>query len=101
MEAIQEIIYILLRIPILVTFTRIAQIAIVPQLFKILVFDVQQVHQSLVVIQTLMRFLACQYRRRVLKSAKDLLQQFSIAQIVKIVFAFRHFLISFIMAQQP
>ena len=42
--------HVFLRIPVFITFTRVAEIAVVSQLFQILFFDVQFLHQRLVVI---------------------------------------------------
>ena len=50
METAQEAVDIRLRVLVFVAFARVTEITVVSQLFKILIFDVQLLHQRLVVI---------------------------------------------------
>lgn len=57
MKALKEVIDILLSVPVFVTLTRIAGIAIIAQFLEVFVFDMQHLHQTLVVIQA--RYITC------------------------------------------
>ena len=79
-ETAQEAVDIRLRVPVFVTFARVAEIAVVAQLFQILLLDVQFLHQGLVVIETVPAFL-CRRRQFLLSLyyAEDLFKQFPVA----------------------
>ena len=80
METTQKAVYVFLRVPVFITFTRVAEIAVVAQLFQLLLLDVQFLHQGLVVIETVPAFL-CRRRQFLLSLyyAEDLFKQFPVA----------------------
>ena len=100
MEAAQESVHILLRVPILVALARITEIAVVAQLLQILVFDTQQLHQRLIVIDTVCLYRTVLSGRHLLRfhEAENLFQQFPVAEIANI-FRLNHN-VSGIMARQ-
>ena len=79
METAQKAIHVFLRVPVFITFTRVAEITVVSQLFQILIFNVQHLHQRLVIIKTISTFMS---RRRqfllFLYYAKNLFKQFAV-----------------------
>ena len=80
METTQEAVDIRLRVPVFITFTRVAEITVVSQFFQILIFDVQLLHQRLVVIKTMPTFMS--ERRQFLLFhyyAENLFKQFPVA----------------------
>ena len=52
MKATQKLVYVILSVPVLVTFTRIADIAIVAEFLHVLILDTQHVHNLLVAVNT-------------------------------------------------
>ena len=80
METTQKAVYVFLRVPVFITFTRVAEITVVSQLFKILIFNVQHLHQRLVIIKTMPTFMS--QRRQFLLFlyyAENLFKQFPVA----------------------
>ena len=80
MKLTKKPVHILLRIPILVTFTRVTKIAIVSQFLQILVFYAELGHQRLVVIKTVPVF-RCRRQQFLLSLyyAENFFKQFPVA----------------------